>query len=263
MSAYVTSKRLQQLRGSLTDRDWQMISTLSRVRVATSAQLIALHLADLERRRALRRLAALVTRRVLTRVPRSVGGPGGGSKGHVYALDVAGQRLADQTQGMRPRRPWALGLAFLNHSVAVTEVYVRIVLAERAGDLRLVRFQGEPSSWRSFHGVGGARVTLKPDAYVVVQIGGYEDHWFLEVDLGTEHVPALARKLAVYRGYWQSGTEQARHEVFPRVLWLVQDQRRAEVLRSVMRRQPGEASGLFDVATFSEAVARLRQGAGV
>ena len=164
MSGYVTSKRLLQLRASLTDSDWQIIISLSRIRVATSAQLIALHLSDLGRRRALRRLSALVTRRVLARLPRSVGGPGGGSTGHIYALDVAGQRLADLANGGRPCRPWALGTAFLNHSVAVSEIYVRLVMAERAGALRLVRFTGEPHSWRSFHGPGGARITLKPDA---------------------------------------------------------------------------------------------------
>lgn len=263
MNRYVTSNRVQQLRAGLTDRDWQIISTLARVRVATASQLTALHISDADLRHAQRKLTSLTHRRILARLPRTVGGPYGGSSGHMYALDAAGQRLADLANGGRPSRPWGLGVGFLAHSLAVTEVYVRLVLAERAGDLRVMRFVGEPGSWRSFHGAGGARVTLKPDAYVVlVGADDYEDYWFLEVDLGTERTPALGRKCSLYRGYWQSGAEQARTGgLFPRVLWLVPDARRAEVLRGVARRQPGKAAEMFDVVLADEAVARMRRGA--
>ena len=171
-----------------------------------------------------------------------------GSSGYVYALDVAGQRLAGLMTGGQVRRPWRLGRPFLAHSLAVTDVYVRLVLAERAGSLGLARFDGEPASWRRFFGPGGGRVVLKPDAHAVVLAGGYEDHWFLELDLGTEHTPTLARKCNIYRSYRRSGTEQAKHGVFPRVLWLVPDERRADVLRSVIRRQPQDAAEMFDVA---------------
>jgi hypothetical protein len=261
MSRSITTKRIVQLRANLTDRDWQIIATLTRVRVGTSSQLIALHLSDIDLRRAQRKLASLVRNRVLARLPRTVGGPEGGSVGHVYALDVAGQRLAEVAIGGRPGRPWRLGRGFLTHSLAVTDVYVRLVLAERAGIFRVVRFAGEPASWHSFHGAGGARMTLKPDAYAVLVVDGYEDHWFLEVDLGTESAPTIGRKCAVYRGYWQSGSEQARIGLFPRVLWLVPDQRRAAVLEGVIRRQSVGAAELFDVAVLGDAVARWRRGA--
>jgi Replication-relaxation len=261
MSRYITRKLLQELRANLTQRDWQLISTLERVRVATAGQLEVLDFPDVTRRRARQKLTWLVDHRVLARLPGSVGGANAGSRSNVYTLDVVGQRLADLATDGRPGRPWALGRAFLNHSLAVTEVYVRLVLAERAGGLRVQRFAGEPGSWRSFRGARGARVTLKPDAYVVLVLDGYEDHWFLEMDLDTESAPTIARKCAVYRGYWQSGTEQARTGLFPRVLWLVPDERRAEVLRGVVRRQPGEAAGLFDVVLAKEVIARLRQGA--
>jgi hypothetical protein len=261
MSRFVTSKRLHQLQGGLTERDWQIIATLARVRVATSSQLMDLHLSEITTRRAQRKLASLVNRRVLARLPRVVGGPRAGSMGHVYALDVAGQRLADLATGARPGRPWPLGAGFLAHSLAVTDVYVRLVLAERAGSLRLARFVGEPGSWRTFIGPGGGRLVLKPDAYAVVLVGGYEDHWFLELDLGTESAPTLSRKCNVYRGYRRSGAEQARIDVFPRVLWLVPDERRAEVVRRVIRRQPGDSVEMFDVALSDAVVERVLQGA--
>ena len=142
-----------------------------------------------------------------------------------------------------------------------TEVYARVVLAERGGTLRVLRFVGEPGAWRTFYGAGGGRITLRPDGYVVLAVDGFEDHWFLEVDRGTESAATLARKLGIYRGYWQSGTEQARHDVFPKVLWLVQDAARVEVIEGVIARQPTETRSLFVVALQEAAVARLCQGA--
>jgi hypothetical protein len=261
VSGYVTSNRLAKLRSELADRDWQIISTLVCMRLATSAQLEALHFAGVTRRRAQQRLTALVERRVIGRPTRVVGGVRAGSRGHVYALDVAGQRLADLDRDRRPRPPRPVGRRYVDHALAVTEVYVRLVLAERAGALRLQHFAGEPESWRSFYGPGGARARLNPDAYAALEVNGYEDHWFFEVDLGTEHAPALARKCAVYRAYWQSGAEEAHGGVFPRVLWVVPDERRAQMLRQVFRRQPEEAAELFDVALTQAVVERVLQGA--
>jgi hypothetical protein len=42
------------------------------------------------------------------------------------------------------------------------------------------------------------RTTLKPDALAVVQLDGYEDHWFLEVDQATESAATIGRKLTAY-----------------------------------------------------------------
>jgi len=258
----VTAKRLLRLRNDLTDRDWQIIATLARVRVATADQLERLHFGNVSRRRAEQRLTALARRRVLGRMTRVVGGVRAGSRGHVYALDAAGQRLVNLSHGGPPRRPQPVGAPYLDHALAITEVYVQLVIAERTGALRLGRFVGEPGAWRTFYGVGGARVMLKPDAYIVLQLGGYEDHWFLEVDRGTESAATLARKANVYREYWRTGTEQARnHDLFPRVLWLVPDEARAGVLRAVFRRQPADVAAIFDVAVQAKAVERLLEGA--
>ena len=104
-------------------------------------------------------------------------------------------------------------------------------------------------------------MVLKPDAFAVLRLGGFEDRWFIEVDRGTESLPTIARKCEVYRRYWQSGTEQARTGVFPRVLWIAPDRKRADALAEVCTRQPAEAWRLFTVATSADAVARLVQGA--
>jgi hypothetical protein len=257
---YITARRLADLAASLSERDRQVLATLGRVRVATAAQLERLHFTDVTRRQSRQVLTSLSDRRLVARLPRVVGGQRAGSAGYVYTLDLAGLRL------VRPGRAWAartwpVGTPFLAHSLAVTALYVELVEHERAGRLQVQAFTTEPGSWRRFHGPGGGRVVLKPDGIVVVRLGGYEDRWFIEVDRGTESRPTIARKCEVYRRYWQSGTEQARTGVFPRVLWIAPDQARADALVSVCAQQPAEAWRLFVVTTSAEAVTRLAQGA--
>ena len=261
MTRYITASQLLRLRSELSDSDWQVITTLTRVRLATAVQLEALHYPDVSRRRAQQALAILIRRRVVARCPRVVGGVRAGSRGHVYALDVAGQRLADLARGRRPRPPRAVGVRYVDHALACTQVYVDLVGTDRAGDLRLLRFVGEPGAWRTFHGPGGLRTTLKPDAYAVVAVDGFEDHWFLEIDLGTESAATITRKLNVYRSYWQTGAEQAARDVFPKVAWLVKDADQAAVVSKEISRQPSAARSLFVVAEQTQAVQRLLQGA--
>jgi hypothetical protein len=257
---YVTTNRLAELDRSLTNRDRAIIATLARVRVATTGQLERTCFAGVTGRQARQTLASLTDRRVVARLPRVVGGVRAGSAGYVYALDVAGLRLVHPGLA-RPQRPWSVGTAFLAHSLSVTELYVRLREQERTGGLRVVEFAGEPGCWRTFFGAGGGRLVLKPDAFVVVRLGGYEDRWFIEVDRGTEASTTLVRKCEVYRRYWASGTEQARTGVYPRVLWAVPDERRYQSLVEVLGRQPAEAWSLFAVATFDHAVERIGQGA--
>jgi len=260
---YLTARRLAQLERSLSDRDRQVLATLRRVRVATAKQLYRLHFADVTRRQARASLASLASRRLIARLPRVVGGAAAGSTGYVYTLDVAGTRLMRPDRG-RPGRPWSVGRAFLDHSLAVTEVYAQLVETDRDGRLQLADFAAEPACWRGFHGPGGVRVVLKPDAALRLLIGRYEDRWWIEVDRDTESRTALARKCDLYRHYWQSGLEQSRGSgVFPRVLWLVPDEHRQSQLTSVIGKQPPYARPLFEVALFDSAVERLLQGAGL
>lgn len=254
--SYVTTNHLSDLARSLTPRDRLVLTTLARVRLARSSQLERLHFGDVTRRQARQALARMVARRLILRLPRTVGGVRAGSGGYVYALDTAGARLiAPQDRQRRPRPD--VSTTFLAHSLAVTELYVRLVEARHLQRLELLDFTAEPGCWRSFSGPGGGRVTLKPDAYACIELGQYEDRWFIEVDRSTESTTTLRRKCDVYRRYWQTGTEQERSGIFPRVLWLVPDQHRQAVLVDVFGRQPAEAWPLFTVAVFDEAACRI------
>src|SRR5438445_540887 len=183
MSArYVTTRRLSALQATLSPRDIAILATVRQLRLVTGRQLERLHFTDVSQRRAAYVLASLVRRRLLVPLPRTVGGVQAGSAGFVYALDVAGLRLATPRPRSRAQRPWSLGMPFLAHTLAITEVYARLVEAERKGLLQLVSFTTEPTCWRSFSGPGGARVVLKPDAYLATRLGRFEDRWFVEVD---------------------------------------------------------------------------------
>lgn len=258
--SYITPTRLAELERSLSERDLVVVETVARLRLVTGEQLGRLHYTDTTPRQRRRALTRLVERRVLGVLDRRVGGVRAGSDGFVYALDNAGAHLA-RTRAKHPRRrtqrPVTPGAMFTRHVLAVSELNVRLVEAERGGFGELLAFDTEPTCWRSFAGRGGGRVTLKPDALIRLGSGAFEDSWFVEVDLGTESSATLDRKLDAYRAYWRSGREQQRRGLFPRVLWLVPNERRHAVMADACARQPAEAWPLFMVTLYDDAVGLL------
>lgn len=260
----ITEARVVRLQELLAPRDLALIETLDNVRLATAAQLERLHFSEgtplANARQCRRSLARLTNLRVLSRLDRSIGGVRAGSTGYLYALDVAGQRLASASGpagGIRVRRPWTPSTPFVRHALAVTDLYVRLREAERANSLELLDFWAEPLCWRRFTGIGGGRVMLKPDAFVRLGLGEYEHASFVEVDRATQSGPTIARKLAVYRRYWQTGREQDRFGVFPKVVILVPSEARKDALVDVCAAQPAEAWPLFQVAHYEDALAAL------
>ncbi len=129
--------------------------------------------------------------------------------------------------------------------------------AERGGLCDLIEFVAEPDCWRSFSGRGGARLLLKPDAYARVAASGYEYLWFIEVDRAAESRPTLKAKCQRYVDYWLSGREDTRSAVFPAVLWLVPDARRADSLAGVIDQLSADSRALFKVGLFEDAVPSL------
>jgi hypothetical protein len=253
----------------LGERDQEIVQALARVRVATVRHLQRLFFAGpsplSSSRRCQRTLERLTAWRVLARLDRRIGGTRAGSAGFVYTLDALGQRVAGRAGpagGSRPRRPWTPSFPFLKHALAVSELYVSLVEVARMSSFEIEAFDTEPACWRAFTGSGGELVFLKPDAYVRLGTPEFAEHAFVEVDCGTESGVALARKFYRYRLYWASGREQRRHGVFPRVLWLVETQKRYEQLLDVVGRQPAEAWRLFRVALYDEAIHALIGGDG-
>lgn len=263
-----TPRRLGQLESELTERDWAILMTLAKLRLACTRQIERLHFTQgsqlANARHARRVLANLADLRLVSRLERRVGGVRAGSAGYVWSLGVAGQRLLTQhgpAGGSKPQRPWTPNRNFLAHRLSISELYVELAEAERRGQLELLRFDAEPTAWRYFTGPHGSPVSLKPDAYLQVGIGEYLDSYFVEVDLATESPQVIARKATAYRSYWQTGREQASGDgVFPLIAFLVPTLARANLVRDALRRQPADTQALFRVGLRTEAVRLLGSG---
>lgn len=248
----------------LSPRDLAVVASLAELRFLTARQLERWHYSSatpLARARAARRgLERLTSLGVLTRLERRIGGVRSGSAGYVYALDLAGQRVAARHGWLhieRTRRLREPGRIFLRHILAVAEVHVRLIETDRDGGLELIERQSEPTCWRSFAGPGGGRLICKPDSFAVVATPTLELSWFVEVDRDTESTATIERKLAAYVAYWRSGREVATQGVQPRTLWLAPTSRRVGQLKAAIGRLPLETQPLFVVATFDEALAMM------
>jgi hypothetical protein len=139
---------------------------------------------------------------------------------------------------------------FVLHTLAVSELYVRLREAERCNrpdDWRLLDYQAEPESWH--HSSLG---WLKPDAYAVLVRGRWEEHWWLEVDRGTESLPTLRRKLLGYLDSALAG-DQGPHGVLPRVLVTVETDKRRQAVTDLITSLPPPADRMLSVQPFAQA----------
>jgi hypothetical protein len=245
----VRAGHVERLRETLSKREWAVLRDVARLRLVTGAQLERLHFAELTApsRAVVRRrvLGRMVEARVLATLERRVGGVRAGSKGFVYHVDTAGKRLL-VAGTVRSREP--PGERYVRHVLAVAGLYVDLAEAAQEGELRLDRFDAEPASWWP-DGQGG---TLKPDGYVAVSAATHTDHWWVEVDLTTEHLPTLKRKFMVYVNFWQSG-QLGPGNIVPRVLVTVLDTKRYSEVVRLIRQLPAESEKLFVVSVSKDA----------
>ena len=266
-SLYLTADRLYQISREMSERDLAVLRFVHDSRFATGAQLIRGFwlTGDPESnaaragRRALKRLADW---RVLERLPRRIGGRRTGSDGFVYRVGRAGVRLL-VARGIHGPRVEAPGTLHLVHTLATTELALRLREADRGGTLECIEVQQEPICWRRFLGPMGAHRVLKPDLFIRIGAGGegaaqaLEDRWMVEIDLASEAGRTIAGKADGYLEHYRSGREQHDHGTYPRVLWLAPDEHRVEQIRQVLKRQPTEARRLFTVCRFEDTVRLL------
>jgi hypothetical protein len=256
--SYLTKRAWAERAEQLVERDLTVLRYVSDLRFVTGAQLTRLCFTDApdqaaNARAARRALLRLVRLGALARLPRPVGGVRAGSAGYVYYLGPGGQRLAherDWQPKRRRRRSAHPGTLFLRHVLAIAELHVLLIEADRSRRIELLKLASEPSCWRSYDGAHDQRAVLKPDSYVRLGHADFEDSYFLEVDRGTEGSRAIAAQLGRYLAYYDSGQEQAERGVFPRVLWLACDARRADVIGACVAGLMEAERELFRVAIF-------------
>lgn len=244
----------------LSPRDRAILADVHRLRLTSGEQLERLHFSHLTtpaRARVRRRvLARLVRWRVLVSLDRRIGGVRAGSSGLVFALDSAGQQLVrldanlrGHVAGRRPREP---SPALLGHTLTVAELYVSLVERSRVEPFMVAAYDTEPACWHP-DGLGG---WLKPDAYCKLSTDAVSDHWWVEVDKGTEHLPTIRRKLLAYLDHAASGGTGP-SGVLPRVLVTMPTEARRAAVAGVIARLPEPARELLHVTTESEAATSL------
>ena len=255
---HLTKQNLARLTDAISDRDHQILLTLAIVRYATARQFEQIHFTSgtplSNARQCQLALTRLTKLHVLERLHRQIGGARSGSKGHIYRLDRAGRVLAGQRIS-QPGEHWIVGGMFMRHNLAITELYVRCKGYESNGHFKIRRFETEPFCWRRL--LNTDHEQIKPDAYIQVSTGGYRYHWFIEMDMATEIGTRVSTKLKRYIQYRETGREQAKHKVFPGVLYLVPHERRRNQLQQIFERLPEHDQKIFRVALQSEAIPTL------
>ncbi|MFB8276929.1 replication-relaxation family protein [Nocardia colli] len=241
----------------------------------TVSQIHTLHFGDMPPasglRTAQRVLARLRRDRILANLKQRIGGHQPGSNATVHYVDEVGDRLLRQESDRQTRRPFREPTQrFLDHQLGIAAAHVALVEADRGRQLELLCCDIEPTAWRTYVGIGGARLTLKPDLYIETASPPgceYIDASFIEIDMGTESIPTLIKKCREYESYRRQGIEQERSDgAFPHVIWSMtasseaKADRRRFALRDAItkdRRLPGE---LFQIVAPDQLIALIQKG---
>jgi len=224
----LSKRRLEELDRIFGELEKTLLRSLRQLRYLTANQIRRLHFTDnaslhAAQRATRRMMSKLQGYGVVESLERRIGGVRAGSNAFVWTLTEAGIHLLhlnDPEYSFR-KRGFEPSLNFLNHTLAVAEVYVQLVELCKRKQLELVKTELEPVCWRGYTGEDGKPATMKPDMYAVTDDGKYEDSWFIEVDLATESPHKILNKCRRYVYYCRSGIEQEKHRIFPMVVWLV------------------------------------------
>lgn len=249
----------RRCRRRLSERDLALLGSVGKYRYMTALQIEELHFFGHASRitgaRTCRRVLERMTQAgLLWRLERRIGGVRAGSASFVYALAPLGQRIIDPDGEMRVRYREP-SEEFLEHTLAVAQLAVDLnTLARGSDDLGILALDAEPGCWRHFNvGFEGVQ-TLKPDLSVSLRVGEFEYRWFVEVDLSTHSGAAVVRKCRIYDRYWQTGIEQDRSGLFPRVLLVTPSLRRATLIERSISGAQHLNHDLFAVTTSNDAL---------
>ena len=260
----ITARGIDQLRCELSGRDLAILGQVADLRLMSARQIEAIHFPRTEytalsaARVSRKALARLERDCLLVRVERRIGGVRAGSASFVYALGFRGHRLL-ALDGKVLRVYEEPSTRLIDHTLAIGDLVVGLTLAARAGRCQILNLQPEPRCWRDFSGIGG-RQWLKPDLFVAVGIGEFEDRYFVEVDRGTVHIPSLIRKCRIYDSYYRTGAEQAKYAVFPKVCVIVTSPERRKLLSKTIAGTRNLNRDLFVVVTTDAAINLLTGG---
>ena len=254
-SSRLNCAHLTQLANQLSERCTTPLPHLARVRLLTGAHLDRLlahpdttpETTARDRRRIMTRLHNLG---LVTTLQRRIGGVRAGSAGHIYTLTPTGHRVlaALHNQPCPPhiKKPTTPGTLFLAHTLAISDIYVRLIEASRHHKVTLSSFVTEPRCWQST----GHGDYLKPDSYCVLSTTTHQDCWWLEIDQATESLPRIRTKSRAYLDYLTHGGIGP-DNVPPRILYTAPDTPRTNAIKQLITTLTTE-SELISVTTHAD-----------
>jgi hypothetical protein len=259
----------RQILAQLNARDRSILLGLAVHRYLTTTQLQRLFFRDHKSPLAASRATGLVLQRLhghhlVMRLQRRVGGFSGGSKAFVWAVTDSGEKAIGDLKGVQGKRR-RYDLPSANHLellLAITDARLELIEADRARAFSIIQTQMEPECWRPYLNCHGQPAHIKPDLYVVTQTPEYEDHWMIEVDRDTEHLPVVLRKCLAVQLYHDRSIEQQRHGVFPLTVCVVPDAARRPKIEAAIERTVNLSSKLFRVVEAKDLAALIASGAG-
>lgn len=258
----------QQILAHLTERDRSILLGLAAHRYLTTTQIQRLYFYSHKSsiaaaRAAVRVLARLHSHGLVMRLQRRVGGFDGGSRAYIWAVTDTGEKAIGDLKNVssKRRRYDQPSTQFLDHVLAITDTRLEIIEGDRNGAFTIVQTQMEPQCWRPYLNRHGQATHLKPDLFIVTQTPDYEDHWMIEVDRGTEHLPTVLRKCHAVQLYHDRGIEQARTEVFPLTVWVVPDAARRLKVEAAITTAATLDNELFRIIELDN-LTRLMAGGG-
>lgn len=267
----ISASAIDAINRRLSDRDRAILRSVDDHQFLTVHHIETLHfdtIAPDARSRITRRvLARLRGLRVLDVLDRRIGGVRSGSQGLIYHVGVTGDRLLERPVRRGARLRYEPSARFLAHRLAVADAHVALIEADRNSRIDLADSAVEPATWRTFTGLGAARRTLKPDLFAeTATADDLVRAWFIEIDLGTEHIPTLLTKCREYKTYRQTGIEQDRHGAFPLVVWSIahrdpaKAERRRQALTDAIAADRTLPSALFRVVAPEELLPFIQNG---
>lgn len=255
------------LRTTLSERDIAVLQSLRSYRLLTTSHVQRLGFVvghaspEASLKATMRVLTRLEAHGLVVRLGRRIGGVRAGSSGITWQLGAAGERLLRAMNGDKQRRRYVEpSPAFTAHTLAAAALAVQLHELHRQGVVELITLEAEPSCWRSFTGPHGTLDWLKPDLFAITASGEFEDHWFLEADLATEHPPVVVRKAKVYQRYAATGAYQTRHGLFPAVAWVVPDTARQGAIQAALAADQAVQPELFRVVTTAQFAGLITAG---
>ncbi|MGH3772707.1 MAG: replication-relaxation family protein [Pseudonocardiaceae bacterium] len=249
--------RLTQLAAELPAHYTTPLPHLARVRLLTGAHLDQLlthpdtaH--DTTARVRRRIMTRLHTLGLVTTLHRTIGGVRAGSAGHIYTLTPAGHRflatLTGQPSPPRTKRSSTPGVLFVAHTLAISDIYVRLIHASHTSHVTVSTFLTEPACWQPTPNGD----YLKPDAYLMLSTPTHADCWWLEIDQATESLPRIRAKCRAYLDFLtHSGLGP--NDVPPRVLYTTPDTPRTHAIQKTTRKASTHDNDLLCVTTHAEA----------